>query len=117
METQDTVTISAMEANRMREACKKQIDLAEAMTRLEQNQDFKKVFIDNYEKDEAVRLVGLLAEQTITMSDKKDMFMKDINERMIGIARFGEYVRGIYAIADRAAKTLEDLNSAETVDF
>ena len=47
------------------------------------------------------------------MSEKRDIHRKEINERMIGVARFAEYLRHIQFLASKAEQTLEDLNKAE----
>lgn len=107
--TQET-GITFNEAQEIRENCKKQIALADALTRLHDNPDFKMVFIDHYMEKEPARLVHLLGDASVNMGDKKDAIREDVKERMIGIARFAEFIRSTYALANMAENTLHDLN-------
>lgn len=107
--TQET-GITFDEAQEIRENCKKQIALADALTRLHDNPDFKMVFIDHYMEKEPARLVHLLGDASVNMGDKKDAIREDVKERMIGIARFAEFIRSVYALANMAENTLHDLN-------
>lgn len=108
--TQET-GITFDEAQEIRENCKHTIALADALTRLHDNPDFKMVFIDHYMEKEPARLVHLLGDASVNMGDKKEAIREDVQERMIGIARFAEFVRGIYAMASMAENTLQDLNT------
>lgn len=108
--TQET-GISFEEAQQIRENCKHQIALADALTRLHDNPDFKMVFIDHYMEKEPARLVHLLGDVTVNMGDKKEAIREDVKERMIGIARFAEFIRGTYSMAHMAENTLQDLNA------
>ena len=108
--TQET-GITFEEAQQIRENCKHQIALADALTRLHDNPDFKMVFIDHYMEKEPARLVHLLGDVSVNMGDKKEAIREDVKERMIGIARFAEFIRGTYAMANMAENTLQDLNT------
>ena len=112
MEQQETISVTREELSALKSHCEKQISLAQAMERLENNSDFKEVFTENYLKNEAYRLVGLLSDASINMGNEKDKHREEIEERMIGIARFQEYVRTVYLISDQAEKTLEDIETA-----
>ena len=68
------------------------------------------VFIDHYMEKEPARLVHLLGDASVNMGDKKDAIREDVKERMIGIARFAEFIRSTYALANMAENTLHDLN-------
>lgn len=102
------------EAQEIRENCKHTIALADALTRLYSNPDFKMVFINHYMEKEPARLVHLLGDASVNMGDKKEAIREDVHERMIGIARFAEFIRGIYAMANMAENTLKDLNTEIT---
>lgn len=102
------------EAQEIRENCKHTIALADALTRLYSNPDFKMVFIDHYMEKEPSRLVHLLGDASVNMGDKKEAIREDVHERMIGIARFAEFIRGVYAMANMAENTLKDLNTEIT---
>lgn len=108
--TQET-GITFDEAQEIRENCKHTIALANALTRLHDNPDFKMVFIDHYMQKEPARLVHLLGDMSVNMGDKKEAIREDVHERMIGIARFAEFIRGVYAMASMAENTLQDLNT------
>ena len=108
--TQET-GITFDEAQQIRENCKHTIALADALTRLHDNPDFKMVFIDHYMEKEPARLVHLLGDASVYMSDKKEAIREDVKERMIGIARFAEFIRSMYTMASMAENTLKDLNT------
>lgn len=108
----DMTVITAEQANGMRQACKEKIALAIALERLETNPDFQ-MFITEYLEKEPVRLVHLLGDASVNMSDKKESFRADIQERMVGISRLAEFMRNINMLANQARKTLEDLSNAE----
>lgn len=97
----------------LRKECKEKIDIAEALIRLQQSSDFNLVFGKNYVLEESSRLVSLLADASLNIGGKKAEYREDIQERMIGIARFSEYIRNVLNIADQADKTLKNLLEAE----
>lgn len=110
----DRVTeITPEEAYAIREKNKFIIEKAEALLRLSNNADFKLVFLDEYINAEPSRLVQLLAEPTFNYGGKKAEQREDLQERMIGIARFSEYCRGVINLADIAKRDLEGLAEAE----
>lgn len=111
MDTEHTYTITPEQANAIRENCREKITLSDRLKRLENNTDFKE-FVKYYTVDNAARLVGLLAERTFNLDDKKDMYRDDIKEQMIGIARFKEFCFVVHQLAVQAQKSLDDLNSA-----
>lgn len=113
-EESKTVTLTAEEANNIRIECNKRIELAKALHNLYLNEDFKKVFLTGYVKDEASRLVSLLGEPNFNSSDKKANYREELHECMIGIGRFTEYCRNVFNIAEQADKTLHDLTEAES---
>lgn len=115
METQ-TIEITAEQANKIRQDCNHYIDLNNTLEKLYTNPDFQKVFMKNYLEDEAIRLVQLLGDPSLNMGGKKAEYREDLQERMIGIARFSEYLRYIPLKADQARKTLDDLANANYQD-
>lgn len=108
------VELTVQEAEQLRSNCKKQIELQESLIRLMNNSDFKKVFLENYTKEEPSRIVALLAESSFNMVEpnRKKMYREDLEERLIGIARFSEYLRQISSIAEKAKATLDELATA-----
>lgn len=108
----NSVTITAEEASNMRKECEYWISLYEPLMRLLNNSDFKKVYLEEYETNQAARLVSCLGDHSFNLSDKKEYHRKELEERMIGIARFSEYNRTIIAKAEQAKQTLSDLANA-----
>lgn len=112
---EQVIAITAEQANQLRQDCQRQIDLAVSLERLHTNEDFKKVFLTEYVEKEPVRLVSLLSEASFNMSGKKAEYRDDIQERMIGISRFQEFIRNTFRLADQAKNTLDDLSQAQHV--
>lgn len=106
--------LTAQMANQMREECKAKIILSDALYRLEGNPDFR-LICEEYLEKEPARLVHLLADANMNLGGKKEIHREEIKERMIGAARFSEFMRNIHMLAERASKTIEDLNNAEIV--
>lgn len=113
MANNNEVTITPEDARMIRNECNRKIELANALSRLFVNEDFKKVFLEEYQKEEATRLVSLFGEASFNMSDKKEEHREEFIERIIGISRFSEYTRNVFRMAEQAQKTLEDLSNAE----
>lgn len=110
MSTEQTIT--AEQANQLRTEYNRAIALRDHLIRLENNNDFQK-FIEEYTKEEPVRLVSLLAEPSFNLGGKKELHREEIQERMIGIARFKEYIRNVYLLASKAEQSLAELNKAQ----
>lgn len=108
------VGLTVEELHQRREELKKFSARAEALTRLQNNADFKLVITDGYMEDEAIRLVHLLGDARFNSDDKKAAYREDFQERMIGIARLSEYFRSIFQLSSQAQRELDGLNQAET---
>ena len=108
------VGLTVEELHQRREELKKFSAKAEALTRLQNNADFKLVITDRYMEDEAIRLVHLLGDARFNSDDKKAAYREDFQERMIGIARLSEYFRSIFQLSSQAQRELDGLNQAET---
>ena len=108
------VGLTVEELHQRREELKKFNARAEALTRLQNNADFKLVITDGYMEDEAIRLVHLLGDARFNSDDKKAAYREDFQERMIGIARLSEYFRSIFQLSSQAQRELDGLNQAET---
>ena len=108
------VGLTVEELHQRREELKKFSAKAEALTRLQNNADFKLVITDGYMEDEAIRLVHLLGDARFNSDDKKATYREDFQERMIGIARLSEYFRSIFQLSGQAQRELDGLNEAET---
>ena len=108
------IGLTVEELHQRREELKKFSARAEALTRLQNNADFKLVITDGYMEDEAIRLVHLLGDARFNSDDKKAAYREDFQERMIGIARLSEYFRSIFQLSGQAQRELDGLNQAET---
>ena len=108
------VGLTVEELHQRREELKKFSARAEALTRLQNNADFKLIITDGYMEDEAIRLVHLLGDARFNSDDKKAAYREDFQERMIGIARLSEYFRSIFQLSGQAQRELDGLNQAET---
>lgn len=104
--------ITTEQVQKLREECKAHIALSDALIRLSSNKDFK-LIVDDYLHSEPVRLVQLLGEPSFNMSEKKSMHREEIQEQLIGIARFAEYIRMVHMKASKAEQSLRDLDKAE----
>ena len=98
------MTISPEQASEIRTKCESAIALESALNSLRHNPDFNKL-VDFYTKDEAIRLVHLLGDSNINFSTSMEDNRREIRERMIGIARFKEFLRFIRWNAENARKT------------
>lgn len=108
----NSVEITVEQATKLREGAKERIALAQAMDRLHDNSDFQLLF-KTYTESESIRLTGLLADPSINMGNKKEMFREDIIENLNATARFKYYCNTtIYQLAQQAEKLLEDLDKA-----
>lgn len=105
----DTIDISYEQYLQLKEEYEKQYKLSEALIRLYENKDFKEVFLDNYLKEEPVRLTYLLSAPEFNMTDKKAMHRSEIHERLIGVSRFESYMRYIFNLGEQASKQLMQL--------
>ena len=108
------IGLTVEELHQRREELKEFSARAEALTRLQNNADFKLVITDGYMEDEAIRLVHLLGDARFNSDDKKAAYREDFQERMIGVARLSEYFRSIFQLSGQAQRELDGLNQAET---
>ena len=90
------------------EDAKEMIALRDALNRLENNKDFRKIILDGYFKDEASRAVLLKAD--IHMQQDKDQ--KQLDNIITGIGFLRQYFGKIYAMASQAEMGLK--NDEET---
>ena len=109
----ELVGITAEDALRLRQEASKQFALADALTRLHDNPDFKLLILEDYLQNEPMRLVHMLAENCIVYGPNSEAQLRDNREQMIGVARLGSYFRNIYRIAEGAQKTIMSLEEAE----
>jgi hypothetical protein len=110
----ESTGITVEQAKLLRKESQEKIELVQALERLYTNKDFNKLFMEEYLEKEPARLVHLLGEPAFNNHDKKSFYREDLQERMIGIARFAEYLRNIYMMADTARKNINALDEAES---
>ena len=101
------------EVQEYRQHLKVVTDMNDSLTRLLENNDFKKVFVDGYQKDEAVRLVHLYGDNSLNANKDRDHLRSDLQERIVSVARFSEYIRFIQWSGNKAKEELEQLSQAE----
>jgi len=70
------------------------VEQAEALARLEQNSDFKKVIKEGYFKDKAVSGVSILATDQVKNGGKRT----DVMESLIAISTLQDHFQTIYAM-------------------
>lgn len=107
------MNITPEQANAIRKDCNEHIERKNMLDRLNQNPDFQ-TLTKFYMEEEPSRLVQLYGEPSINLGDKRELHREEIHERLIGIARFAEFLRGIHMLAQQAEKQLQDLQKAET---
>ena len=106
------MNITPEQANAIRKECKEHIERKNLLERLNKNPDFQ-ALTKFYLEEEPSRLVQLYGEASINLGDKREVHREEIHERLIGIARFAEFLRGIHMLAQQAEKQLQDLQKAE----
>ena len=94
------------------EEAKEKIELADALERLNKNEDFIRVIGYEYCNKEAIRLVHLLGDTNYGNTDSEAR-RKDIYEMQMGIARLCEYFRRISFNGNQGVKTLMAIAQAE----
>ena len=67
----------------------KLVDLGDSLERLRNNRDFKKIFVEGYFQDEAVRLVHLRADANMQSVDSR----KAIDTQIDAIGTVGQYLQ------------------------
>jgi hypothetical protein len=89
------------------------VDMADALRRLQSNRDFKKVIQEGYFEKEAIRLVHLKADPAMQTPDKQASILRDIDA--IGtlhsyfalILRFGDMSKKDIAEAEAEIEAIE----------
>ena len=87
---------------------RKEVELAEALNRLMTNRDFKKLFLEGYFREEAIRLVHLKADPAMYKPEKQ----ADIIREMDAIGSLRSYLDGIQR---RAVMAQNGINAAEAM--
>lgn len=85
------------------------IDMAEALTRLEQNADFQKVILKGYLVDRAVMGVSLLADESTKRAGKRP----EVFESLVAISSLEDHFNTVRNLGASAAQDLQELEAAE----
>lgn len=86
------------------ESKKAQVALNDALERLKNNKDFKKVVIEGYLNREAIRLVSLKGDPEMQTPERQASIIRDID----GIGSVQRYFRLIEQFAEMAVGSLSD---------
>ncbi len=114
---QDRVHLTWEQAERERKTCEHYIKLGDALGRLTQNEDFKLLIQEEYLKEEAVRLVDLLTEQT-WMEEKaaRDNHREKLHESLLAISYLNSYFIFVGRMRVACMHKMEQLNNAVIVN-
>lgn len=94
----EQIEVNIEEARRVRE-------LRNAADRLHENEDFKKVILEGFFKEDAARVVGMLA----TAEAAQNKVIKEmLQNRIVGIGELFQYLRQIHYMGQQADQTLAD---------
>ena len=86
------------------EAARKQVALGDALERLYANQDFKLVILEEFLREEAVRLVSFKANQQAQGAEQQAAVIKQLD----AIGGLRQFFAKVFHFADQADKALED---------
>lgn len=103
-------TLQAIEKNI--EQAKELVELGNAVERLRSNRDFKKIVVNGYFEDEAIRLVHLKADPGMQRAESQASILK----QMDAIGSFSSYLSTILHQASLAEKAIE-VGEADKEDF
>jgi len=85
------------------ELAKKEVGLRDALLRLKDNADFRKVFLEGYIKDESLRLVLLKSAPNIT-----DQINSNIDRDLYAISSFSAYMDWQITKGDQMEESLKE---------
>lgn len=88
--------------NNIKEA-RKTVELGNALDRLFNNRDFKKIVLDGYFKDEAIRLVHLKGDPAVQSAESQAAIIRS----MEGISELNNYFRNLRHQVMLAEKSIE----------
>lgn len=80
------------------------VDFGNALERLRSNRDFKRVVLEGYFKDEAVRLVHLSADPSMQSPEKQE----SIKQQTLAIGHLVQYLNTVFFRARQAGKYIAD---------
>ena len=79
------------------------VDMGDALDRLRNNRDFKKVIGDGYFEQEAIRLVHLMSDSNMQSPE----FQQSIHKQMIAVGMFREFLETLATRANMARRAVE----------
>jgi len=82
---------------------KQLIELGDALNRLRGNRDFKKIVLEGYFENEAIRLVHLRSDPNMQSADRQ----KAINVQLDSVGTFAQYLQTIAIQAAMASRGLD----------
>lgn len=91
---------------------KEYIYLGECLERLMNNQDFKKVILEHYLKDEPVRLTYLRSDSAMMNSKDREANLAYNNQLLDGIASFYNFMDMTRRLAASAKLSIQDYEEA-----
>lgn len=96
--TSDTIA----EIERNIQAAKPIAELADALDRLKTNRDFKKLILEGYFQQEAIRLVQLKADATFQSAERQRAILTQID----AIGALNQYFETVFFKANQARKAI-----------
>lgn len=85
------------------------VEQYEALERLERNDDFKKVILDGYFKDKAIKGVSLLAREDVKSAGVRP----DVYESLIAVSALQDHFLTIKAMGKIDYSDLDELDEAD----
>lgn len=86
------------------------LELGKALASLRHNADFKKLVIDGYLKNEAVRLVHLKSDPSMSSADNQAAVVRDID----AIGALAQFFRTVEMMGTRAESSIAEAEQAIT---
>lgn len=80
------------------------VELGNALVRLQSNQDFKKIILEGYFKEEAIRLVHLKSDSNMQSAERQQGILRDMD----AIGALEQHLRMVLHRADMARKAIVD---------
>lgn len=77
---------------------KEEIELYEALLRLEKNKDFQKVILEGYLKNKALASVSMLGVDTVVKRGERSLVIEDL----VAISNFNQYLLLVKAFGESA---------------
>lgn len=86
------------------EQAKSFVGMGESLEKLFRNRDFKKIVMDGYFKDEAIRLVHLKGDPSMQKPELQEAILRDID----AISALHSYFQALQQRADHARYAIEE---------